>query len=143
MKLGAVVEHDRLEALAVLRDRRQRRLVDFGHRAIRKLLDDGQAGLALDQRQHAVVLVGSDRLRALSHLRWATRPSLHRVIPRHLSTDDRGTLPHFLGDRSHNRAAAQSRRNEVRLSLVHFHARSPCLAEIWKNIAPHIIKSRS
>lgn len=60
MELGAVVERDRLEPLAVLRDRHHRRFVDLGHRAARKLLDDGQARLALDQRQHTVVLVGAD-----------------------------------------------------------------------------------
>ena len=53
MELGAVVKRDRLEPLAVLRDNHHRRLVDLGHRATRRLLDDGLARLALDKRQHA------------------------------------------------------------------------------------------
>ncbi len=60
MKLCAVVKRDRLEALSVLRDGVHGRLVDLGHRAARQLLDDGQAGLAFHQSQHAMVLVRAD-----------------------------------------------------------------------------------
>ena len=60
MKLGAVVKRDRLEALAVLRDGLHGRLVDLGHRAARQLLDDGHAGLAFNQSQHAMVLISAD-----------------------------------------------------------------------------------
>lgn len=245
MELGAVVERDRLEALAVLRDRCHRSLVDLGHRAARQLLDDGQARLALDQRQHAMVLVGPDdrvalpvpdaqprlhvlgaladvplarqnapvidaavtlarklrddprvlpqraselaitqdvavdravtdvqlrphaqhtgdllrapllaqqgmdvapvvRLeqgpaatsaspcsRVLLRLRRAIRTVMSRGVPGHFSADGRGTSPHFPGDRSHARATAQSRGNEVSFlsgELVIRQGCSPCLA---------------
>jgi hypothetical protein len=57
MELRSVVKGDRLEPLAMLRDRLYRRLIDLSHRVARQLLDDGQARLALDQRQHTVMLV--------------------------------------------------------------------------------------
>lgn len=60
MKLGTVVERDRLEAPSVLRDGHHGGLVDLGHRAARQLLDDGHAGLALHQGQHTMVLVRAD-----------------------------------------------------------------------------------
>lgn len=57
MKLGAVVKRDGLEALAMLGNGVDRRLVDLSHRAARQLLDDGQARFALHQCQHAMALV--------------------------------------------------------------------------------------
>jgi len=57
VELRSVVEGDGLEPAAVLRDGHHSGFVGLGHAAARELLDNGKAGLALNQGEHAMVLV--------------------------------------------------------------------------------------
>jgi hypothetical protein len=57
VELRSVVEGDGLEPAAVLRDGHHSGFVGLGHAAARELLDNGKAGLALHQGEHAMVLV--------------------------------------------------------------------------------------
>jgi hypothetical protein len=57
VELRSVVEGDGLEPAAVLGDGHHSGFVGLGHAVARELLDNGKAGLALHQGEHAMVLV--------------------------------------------------------------------------------------
>jgi hypothetical protein len=73
----------------------------------------------------------SPALRVLLRSRRTIGSVIPRGVPGQFSADGRGTPPHLLRDRSHTRASAQSRGNEVSFlsgELVIRQGCSPCLA---------------